>query len=470
MRLLPPVPDPKRKGLSTGQNGDITADAVHSALNDIFSSKLFSNSPRHQDFLRFTVTETLAGRASNLKEYVLGVEVFKRHDSFDPHVSPIVRVAASRVRAKLRAYYESEGKHDAILIDLTKGSYAPVFRRRQDVQTSASLLGWPFRLKHGWLLVVVTLILLLVSMTSPSNRPFADGGSSLPGGSGRWASTGAVEYRDFRFSPDGSRLAISVGHAGDFAVWVYQWQRDTMARLTFAAGHDHNPIWTPDGSHIVFASMRHGGRANLYWMRADGTGETVRLTNSDSIQLPFSFSPDGRWLAFRQSSPETGNDLWVLPLEEVEADHPRPGKPEPILVTPTDENAPMISPDGRWVAYESNESGTREVYVQRFPGLGRKWRITTGSGALPTWSRKRPELFYLGPDGVMVVSYQMSGDTFLASKPRLWARNSNLEWFDLSPDGNRVAVVEAPKPEQGPAHVTLLLDFPDNPVPQNSCE
>jgi serine/threonine-protein kinase len=216
--------------------------------------------------------------------------------------------------------------------------------------------------------------------------------------------------------------------------------------------------------------MRHGGHANLYWMRADGGGQPVRLTNSDNMQFPYSFSPDGKWLAFRQFSSKTGNDLWVLPLEDIAIDLPKPGKAEPVLVTPFDENAPMISPEGHWVAYESNESGTREVYVRLFPISAKRWRVSRGRGALPTWSRKRPELFYLGPNGVMVVSYRISGDTFLADEPRVWAQNNNLDWFDVAPDGNRIAVVEAPKSEQDPARLSLLLNFRDQTLSKDSCE
>src|SRR5207248_806258 len=107
-------------------------------------------------------------------------------------------------------------------------------------------------------------------------------------------------------------------------------------------------------------------RANLYWVRSDGEGETIRLTRSQNIQFPYSFSPDGKRLVFRECDPQTGCGLWILPLEDAESDRPKPGNPEPFLVTPFDEDEPMISPDGRWVAYDSNESGTDEVYVRRF--------------------------------------------------------------------------------------------------------
>src|SRR6266849_3292451 len=130
---LPPASDAASLGDVASQPSEIPVESIHFVLHKILSSKHFCNSPRHRGFLRFTVTETLAGRDGNLKEYVLGVEVFGRQDSFDPHVSPIVRVGASRVRAKLQAYYDGEGQSDPLTIEFPKGSYVPVFRRRRHV-------------------------------------------------------------------------------------------------------------------------------------------------------------------------------------------------------------------------------------------------------------------------------------------------------------------------------------------------
>ena len=122
--------------------------------------------------------------------------------------------------------------------------------------------------------------------------------------------------------------------AGNLDIWVYEWERDALARLTSTPGYDHRSVWTPDGKHIVFISVRHGGVANLYWTRADGAGEAVRLTESKYVQFPYSFSPDGKRLAFDELNPQTNWDLWTLPLEDVESDHPKPGKPEPFLRAP----------------------------------------------------------------------------------------------------------------------------------------
>jgi serine/threonine-protein kinase len=198
-------------------------------------------------------------------------------------------------------------------------------------------------------------------------------------------------------------------------------------------------------------------------MRADGAGAAIRLTESKNSQTPYSFSPDGKWLAFDETSDQTNTDLWILPLEGLESDHLKPGKPEPLLVTPADEYGPMISPDGRWLAYTSTESGHYEVYVRRFPGFEGKWQISTGGGQFPVWSKKTPELFYRSDEGMMVAGYTVSGGAFVAGKPRFWGEKKDLSvWFDLAPDGKRFAVVhEAATEQKGPTHVTFLLNFFD---------
>ena len=181
-------------------------------------------------------------------------------------------------------------------------------------------------------------------------------------------------------------------------------------------------------------------------------------------------------------SSETKYDIWTLPLDLSDPEHPKPGKPEVFLRTPANELWGAFSPDGRWMAYESDESGTYEVYVRPFGssqagsspgGPGGKWQISSGGGTHPVWSGGAQgagrELFYATQDYKLMVSdYTGKGDSFTYSKPRLWAdkrffRPGPVRFFDIAPDGKRLAVFPRPESEekQGNVHVTFLLNFFD---------
>jgi len=274
-------------------------------------------------------------------------------------------------------------------------------------------------------------------------------------------------YTNLRFSPDGRRLAFTVSATSGTDIYVYELERETMTRLTFG-GHSLIPVWTPDGKHIAFSST--ASSSGIWWIRGDGSGEPQQLLAAQNSIGPWSFSPDGRRLAYHESHPETGFDISTLPLDTSDPVHPKAGKPEPFLGTPSDELVPMFSPDGRWIAYRSNESGTNEIYVRPFPaGRGGKWQISTGGGLYGIWSNNGRELFYETADNrIMVVDYTVDGASFVPGKPRLWSDKqlfytgtSNL---DLGPDGKRFAVFPMPEaagPEKGTVHVTFLLNFLD---------
>jgi dipeptidyl aminopeptidase/acylaminoacyl peptidase len=253
------------------------------------------------------------------------------------------------------------------------------------------------------------------------------------------------------FSSDGDRLAFDLIATGLPDVWVYDWVRNASTRLTSDDGVDLKPVWTPDARRIVFGSSRDNSveKTNLYWQRADGTGEVQRLTNSGHSQLPGSWHPSGKFLAFFETTP-TGPDIMILPMEGDEASGWKPGTPTAFLATSFNELEPMFSPDGRWLAYISAESGRQEIYVRPFPARPGKWAVSTGGGAYPTWSRARPELLYLNPmtRQIMAVSFTTAGDAFVPGKPRLWSASRiavrpRLRSFDLHPDGDRVAVATA---------------------------
>jgi serine/threonine-protein kinase len=281
------------------------------------------------------------------------------------------------------------------------------------------------------------------------------------------------QYLTPRFSPDGNRLALAVGPGGGGDIQVYDWQRDTMTRLTFTQRNLY-PVWTPDGKHIAFESAS-GGANFIRWIRADGAGESQLLVESKSGLRPYSFFPDGQRLAFAEQAVDTSFDLWTLPLDVSDPEHPKPGKPELFLRTPFYKSEPAFSPDGRWIAYTSNESGRYEVYVRPFPGGAGsgsgEWQISTGGGGYPIWSRNGRELFYENPDNrIIVTTYTAKADSFAADKPRLWSNTQVLGFapvlwnLDLAPDGKRFAVFPRPDAtgeQKGSVHVTVLLNFFD---------
>jgi dipeptidyl aminopeptidase/acylaminoacyl peptidase len=266
-----------------------------------------------------------------------------------------------------------------------------------------------------------------------------------------------------RLSPDGNRLALT--SAGD--IWIYDWRRDTMTALTFGGAHS-NPVWSPDGLYIAFQAA--GG---MFWIRSDGAGKPQAITETKNLQFPWSFTADGKQLAFFEANPDSGNDLWTVSLDS-DGVGLRAGKPEVFLQTSLDERHPSLSPDGRWLAYSSNESGTFQVYVRAFPasarGAASKWQVSNGGGVYPVWSHNGRELFFRTMDSqIMAAAYVRKGDSFLAAKPRVWSekRLANVGFssnYDVAPDGKRIAAL---MPAEGAAaqasqnHVIFLMNFSD---------
>jgi len=276
-----------------------------------------------------------------------------------------------------------------------------------------------------------------------------------------------------RVSPDGSRLIWTTNQGGSTELWIYDWQRGSKTRLTDGKSVNTYPVWSPDGQYIVFSSP--GG---IFWTRADGAGKPQPLTASKALQHPTSFMPDGKRLVFAELSPAGGLILTVA--VDGGSGQLRAGSPELFLKTPSELPFPAFSPDGRWLAYADAESGHYEVYVRAFPDKGTRWLISTGGGTMPVWSRNGRELFYRTEDSqVMVASYAVKGDTFVADRPRVWSEtrlaNSGLAPnFDLAPDATRLVVLmpaEGPEPPEVQRHVTLVTNFFDelrHRVPQGS--
>ena len=273
-------------------------------------------------------------------------------------------------------------------------------------------------------------------------------------------------YQAPRLSPDGKLLATAVAEGPDSQIWVYNWERRHSTRLTQGAGVYQNPVWHPDGQYVVFL-----GPGGMFWARADGVGKPRALTECKYAQNPYSFSPDGKRLAFSELNPGGGADIRILPVE-AGPDQLRAGQPESFLRTPAAAPTIAFSPDGHWLAYSSMESGAYQVYVRAYPDKGSTQQISNSrsAAAIPVWSPNGRELFYRTEDRrIMVVSYAVKGDSFESGKPRPWASQlladlGNNRTFDLSPDGKRFAVLtpaQGPKLHETQCHVMLLVNFFD---------
>ena len=212
-------------------------------------------------------------------------------------------------------------------------------------------------------------------------------------------------YAGPRVSPEGRRIVVSIAGAAE-EVWLYDVGSGRLEQLTFESVN-RAPIWTPDGKRITFSSNR-AGALNLFLMDADGLTTPERLTTSDNLQLPGAWSPDGAVLAYVEHHPQTGRDIWLLR----HADRNR--QSEPFADSTFDETAPAFSPDGRWIAYVSNQSGRNEIYLRAVQAQSQATVISREGGSEPMWSREGRELFYRAGNRLM-------GVNFIGTPPRLGA-------------------------------------------------
>jgi serine/threonine-protein kinase len=263
-----------------------------------------------------------------------------------------------------------------------------------------------------------------------------------------------------RLSPDGLRLALQITDQEN-DIWIWDLTRHTLTRLTFDPAIDTLPVWTPDGTRIVFNSTRSGVQ-NLYRQAADGTGSVERLTTTGNPQFPFSITPDGARLLLGEVAPSTGADVRQLVLT---GEH----KTEPLVQTSFAEYSPKISPDGRWVAYQSNESGPFQIYVRPFPAVDDgRWQLSTSGGTRPVWARNGRELFYLdGSNLLTAVPIDSSGSTLRPGNPttlldRPYYSGFNLGAYDVSLDGQRFLMIKEPPTtnrQSAPASINVVLNW-----------
>ncbi|HUE76937.1 MAG TPA: protein kinase [Longimicrobiales bacterium] len=280
-------------------------------------------------------------------------------------------------------------------------------------------------------------------------------------------------YSTMALSPDGTRLAFAI-EDGEFDIWTWDFARESLTRLTFGPSFDFLPKWTPDGRRIVFQSNR-AGSPNIFSVAADGSGPVERLTTSNNDQYPNSITPDGTALLFCELRPKTGFDILRLPIVaeprgagSATLSDERRSEPTALVSTPSAEYAANISPDGRYFAYQSAESGGRfAIYVRPYPDAAQgRWQISTEGGSAPVWARTGRELFYLDESNtLMVVPIQTSGPHFSAGRPAkvLDTKYSGAFYsYDVTPDGLRFLMMKestAGAREHPPSMVVVLNWF-----------
>lgn len=257
--------------------------------------------------------------------------------------------------------------------------------------------------------------------------------------------------REIRVSPDGTRLAFNKGAN----IWVYDMSLKTQVRITSDAAIDTNPVWSPDGRRITYASNR-AGEMDIYERSADGTGAEVKLYGSSYAVRPMSWSPDGKILAFEEFGQSTGSDIWLLSFSgEGQA------SARPLVSTAFHERQPVFSPDGLWIAYISDESGEFDVYIQRSDGTGQRRKLSTHGGIEPMWNPKGGELFFFTGKTVHSVLVKTSPE-LSTSAPRVLFETSDLitssrfRNVDISRDGTRfVMMTPLDEPKELEIHVVL---------------
>ena len=270
----------------------------------------------------------------------------------------------------------------------------------------------------------------------------------------------AVEQRGYmhpQLSPDGQRVAVVDLDGTNPDLWIIDLMRGTSGRITFNPGEDRAPLWTPNGEQVAFWSARgNQEESGLYRQAADGTGQAEQLTSSVTQQHPETFSPDGSQLVFRETG-TGGDDLYILALDDE-------GASRPLMQGAFFEGAAAISPNGRWIAYHSDESGELNIYVRPFPNVGdAKWQISIDGGMYPRWGPEGGELFYR--NGIEMLAVSVEGeDTFSAETPEAlftasyWGPDNVSSTYDISPDGQRFMMLkEFTVSEQQASDQTVLV-------------
>ncbi len=428
-RGLPPTDSKQGKNaLGSELVPGISIEAIQIQLERISASQGFIHSDRMTRFLRFAVEQSLHGRAHQLKESVIGMEVFDRTSSFDPRTDTIVRVEARRLRSKLKDYYESEGRDDVVLIDFPKGSYVPTFLARQkkdheELQTRTQLetpsessasttpiAQSNYRRKHVGTAIAVGGLLLATGIGITLWLTRSPATARLPVLTRLTSDTG-LTYQP-ALSPDGKRVAYASDRsgAGNLDIWVKHVAGGEPVRLTSHQADDHEPAFSPDGTKIAFRSERDGG--GIYVISAIGGNERLIVSQGRYPR----FSPDGQQIAFKSRIQGSGLVDGKIYVVASNGGSLRQLQPEFAYA-----DRPVWSPDGRHLLFVGSPERPPLVPTENPPY---DWWVTPldGGAALPTGassllrkhglsSKLSPESWVAGQKGHTIIFPAGSGDT-----------------------------------------------------------
>ena len=391
-------------------------------------------------------------------------ETSHRLPIFLPGGRAIVFVAEGTERdARVVVQSLETGAHRVLVEEATLPRYSPTGHLLY-VQGGASMAA-PFDLERlelvgpGLPVLSDEAMLLGVSDTGTvvSLADVSEGGRRLVwvsrDGEAQPLATPVRNYRHPRLSPDGRQVAVGINDATGRDILIHDLARErSLTRLTFDGGYGW-PVWTPDGVHISYGSNHPETNWDIHWTRADGSGADEVLWAPALLQIPKSWAPDGQTLAFHQVEPSSAQDIWLFTLDDRTT--------RPWLQTPAMEGYPVISANGQWIAYVSNESGSREVYVRPLSGSG-QWQVSTDGGVEPVWSRDGRELYYWNGDQLYVVGIGSAG-TFQWDTPMPLFEHAHLsgtftQGYDVAPDGRRFLIIE-PEEQAPVVQLNLVLNW-----------
>lgn len=265
-------------------------------------------------------------------------------------------------------------------------------------------------------------------------------------------------YVEPRISPDGKSLVVQILNAGSTDLWIYEFARNALMRLTFGTGSSGFPVWTPDGRKVIYRARvpALSFRAKL----ADGSRPEETLFSKeleDPGATPSAVSPDAKTLLFGAHTPGGTVGTYAISLDGN-------ARIQPFLQAAFNQSQARFSPDGRWVVYVSNESSRQEVYVQPFPGSGGKWMISTEGGSYPVWARNGREIFFRNDDKMMSVPVEIQ-PTFKSGTPRLLFQNRaylGLGNYDVAADGQHFLMLREKEPPASSKELSIIFNWPDD--------